>query len=41
MKTLIMSSTEFKLIDEQVGLLGAVALLVGTAIGMAIFVVPT
>ena len=36
-----MAAEEFKLIDEQVGLWGAVALLVGTAIGMSIFVVPT
>lgn len=36
-----MSADDFKLINEQVGLLGAVALLVGTAIGMSIFVVPT
>ena len=36
-----MPADEYKLIDEQVGLWGAVALLVGTAIGMSIFVVPT
>jgi APA family basic amino acid/polyamine antiporter len=36
-----MPAEEYKLIDEQVGLWGAVALLVGTAIGMSIFVVPT
>jgi len=36
-----MSADEHKLIDEQIGLWGAVALLVGTAIGMSIFVVPT
>ena len=34
-------STEYKLITERIGLWGAVALLVGTAIGMSIFVVPT
>ena len=34
-------STEYKLINERVGMWGAVALLVGTAIGMSIFVVPT
>lgn len=32
---------EYKLINEQVGLWGAVALLVGTAVGMSIFIVPT
>ncbi|WP_336135123.1 APC family permease [Natronomonas amylolytica] len=32
---------DYKLIDEQVGLWGAVALLVGTALGMSIFIVPT
>ncbi len=36
-----MSAGDFKLIDEQVGLWGAVALLVGTALGMSIFLVPT
>jgi APA family basic amino acid/polyamine antiporter len=36
-----MSADEYKLIDEQVGLWGAVALLVGTALGMSIFIVPT
>jgi APA family basic amino acid/polyamine antiporter len=36
-----MSTGEHKLIDESIGLWGAVALLVGTAIGMSIFVVPT
>jgi len=36
-----MGGDEYKLIDEQIGLWGAVALLVGTAIGMSIFVVPT
>jgi APA family basic amino acid/polyamine antiporter len=34
-------SSEYKLITEQVGLWGAVALLVGTAVGMSIFIVPT
>jgi APA family basic amino acid/polyamine antiporter len=34
-------STEYKLITEKVGLWGAVALLVGTAVGMSIFIVPT
>ena len=32
---------EYKLITEQIGFWGAVALLVGTAIGMSIFIVPT
>jgi len=36
-----MATEEPKLIDERIGLWGAVALLVGTAIGMSIFVVPT
>jgi APA family basic amino acid/polyamine antiporter len=36
-----MAGDEFKLIDQKIGLWGAVALLVGTAIGMSIFVVPT
>lgn len=36
-----MAADEHKLIDERIGLWGAVALLVGTAIGMSIFVVPT
>ena len=36
-----MGAEDFKLINEQVGLWGAVALLVGTAIGMSIFIVPT
>jgi APA family basic amino acid/polyamine antiporter len=36
-----MSADDFKLIDERVGLWGAVALLVGTALGMSIFIVPT
>ncbi|QLD89396.1 amino acid permease [Natronomonas salina] len=36
-----MSADDYKLIDEQVGLWGAVALLVGTALGMSIFIVPT
>lgn len=34
-------STEYKLIDQRIGLWGAVALLVGTALGMSIFIVPT
>jgi APA family basic amino acid/polyamine antiporter len=36
-----MSDDEYKLVDEQIGLWGAVALLAGTALGMSIFVVPT
>ncbi len=32
---------EYKLINERVGLWGGVALLIGTAIGMSIFIVPT
>ena len=36
-----MGAEDYKLITERVGLPGAVALLVGTAIGMSIFVVPT
>ncbi len=36
-----MAADEFKLIDEQVGLFGAVALLVGMSLGMSIFIVPT
>ena len=36
-----MSGIEYKLITEQVGLIGATVLLVGTAIGMSIFIVPT
>jgi len=36
-----MAADDYKLIDEQVGLWGAVALLVGTALGMSIFIVPT
>jgi APA family basic amino acid/polyamine antiporter len=36
-----MAADDYKLIDEQVGLWGAVALLVGTALGMSIFLVPT
>lgn len=36
-----MSAEDYKLIDDQIGLLGAVALLVGTALGMSIFIVPT
>jgi len=34
-------ASEYKLITEEVGLWGAVALLVGTAVGMSIFLVPT
>ena len=36
-----MSADSYKLIDQRVGLWGAVALLVGTALGMSIFIVPT
>lgn len=36
-----MAAEEYKLINTTVGLYSAVALLVGTAIGMAIFIVPT
>jgi APA family basic amino acid/polyamine antiporter len=36
-----MSAEGYKLIDQRVGLWGAVALLVGTALGMSIFIVPT
>lgn len=36
-----MPGDEYKLISEQVGLVGATVLLVGTAIGMSIFIVPT
>ncbi|WP_276257614.1 APC family permease [Haloglomus litoreum] len=36
-----MSAENYKLIDQRVGLWGAVALLVGTALGMSIFIVPT
>ncbi len=36
-----MSADDYKLINETVGLYSAVALLVGTALGMAIFIVPT
>lgn len=32
---------EYKLINEQIGLWGGVGLLVGTAIGMSLFVIPT
>jgi APA family basic amino acid/polyamine antiporter len=34
-------SEEYKLINEQIGLWGGVGLLVGTAIGMSLFVIPT
>ena len=37
----IMSDEEYKLINTTVGLYSAIALLVGTAVGMAIFIVPT
>jgi APA family basic amino acid/polyamine antiporter len=36
-----MSGDEYKLINERIGVFSAVALLVGTALGMSIFVVPT
>ncbi|OIB58759.1 APC family permease [Natrialba sp. SSL1] len=36
-----MSEGEFKLISEQIGPLAAIALLIGTALGMSIFIVPT
>lgn len=36
-----MGAEDYKLITDRVGLPGAVALLVGTALGMSIFVVPT
>ena len=36
-----MAAEEFKLVNESIGLWSAVGLLVGTAIGMAIFIVPT
>ena len=36
-----MTSDDFKLINEQVGPIAAVALLIGTAVGMSIFIVPT
>jgi len=36
-----MPGDEYKLINERIGLFSAVALLVGTALGMSIFVVPT
>nr|WP_255149512.1 APC family permease [Halorarius halobius] len=36
-----MSGGEHKLVTQRIGLLGAVGLLVGTAVGMSIFVVPT
>jgi len=34
-------SDEYKLVNEQIGLWGGVGLLVGTAIGMSLFVIPT
>ncbi len=36
-----MSDDEFKLIHERIGPVAAVALLIGTAVGMSIFIVPT
>jgi len=36
-----MASGEHKLVTQRIGLVGAVGLLVGTAVGMSIFVVPT
>ncbi|WP_246084352.1 hypothetical protein [Salinadaptatus halalkaliphilus] len=36
-----MADDDFKLINEQVGPIAAVALLIGTAVGMSIFIVPT
>jgi APA family basic amino acid/polyamine antiporter len=36
-----MATEEHKLVTQRIGLLGAVGLLVGTAVGMSIFVVPT
>lgn len=36
-----MATSDYKLIDEQVGLIGGIALLVGACLGMAIFIVPT
>ncbi|WP_290810159.1 APC family permease [Halovivax sp.] len=36
-----MSGDEYKLITDRVGLVGGIALLMGTAIGMSIFLVPT
>ena len=38
---LSMSGDEFKLINEKIGPIAAVALLIGTAVGMSIFIVPT
>ncbi len=35
------SLNEYKLIDTQIGLLGGTVLLIGTALGMSIFIVPT
>jgi APA family basic amino acid/polyamine antiporter len=36
-----MSAGDYKLVTGEIGLVGAVGLLVGTAIGMSIFIVPT
>ncbi len=36
-----MSAEDYKLVTGEIGLVGAVGLLVGTAIGMSIFIVPT
>ncbi len=36
-----MSGDDYKLINERIGVFSAVALLVGTALGMSIFIVPT
>ncbi|MDJ1432282.1 APC family permease [Halostagnicola sp. A-GB9-2] len=36
-----MPAEDYKLINEQVGPIAAVALLIGTAVGMSIFIVPT
>jgi APA family basic amino acid/polyamine antiporter len=36
-----MSADDYKLVTGEIGLVGAVGLLVGTAIGMSIFIVPT
>ncbi|ELY62127.1 APC family permease [Natronolimnohabitans innermongolicus] len=36
-----MTGDDFKLINEQIGPIAAIALLIGTAVGMSIFIVPT
>lgn len=36
-----MAAEDFKLITEEIGPVAAVALLIGTAVGMSIFIVPT